>query len=62
MKYSEVTRRLARAGCFLKQEGSNHSLWYSPITGRTFPVSRHPSEEAKKLTLKSISEQSGVKF
>lgn len=62
MKYSEITRRLKSAGCYIKKEGSNHTLWYSPITGRMFPVSRHKSEEAKRLTLKSISEQSGVNF
>lgn len=29
-------------------------MWYSPITGKTFPTGHHGSQEVKKGTLKSI--------
>lgn len=62
MKYSEVIRKLRKNGCCFVSHGTNHDWWESPITGRRFQVPRHESEEAKPKTLKSISEQSGVKF
>lgn len=62
MKYSEIKRKLKRAGCYCKREGANHEIWYSPSTDRMFPVPRHNSEEAKEKTKKSIEQQSGVKL
>lgn len=38
MKYSEIKRKLKRAGCYCKREGANHEIWYSPATDRMFPV------------------------
>ncbi len=61
MKYSEVHRKLKKAGCY--QVGSNrHKKWFSPITGKTFDTSHHDSEEAATGTLWKISKLSGVKF
>ena len=34
-------------------------MWYSPITGQYFPVSRHKTEEIPKGTLKSIRKVRG---
>ena len=62
MKYSEVKRKLRKAKCEYAGPGTNHDWWYSPITNRRFQVPRHDSKEALPNTLKSISEQSGVKF
>lgn len=62
MKYSEIEKKLKRAGCKFLLHGTNHDWWYSPITGQRFQVPRHKNEEAKRGTLKNISEQSGVKF
>ncbi len=62
MKYSEVERKLKRAGCYFLSHGANHDWWYSPVTGRRFLIPRHKSEEAKLTTLKSIEEQSGVEL
>lgn len=62
MKYSEVEKKLKKAGCYIVRHGGNHPIWFSPLTGRSFPVSHHKSEEAKTGTLKSISKQSGVKL
>ena len=41
MKYSELKKLLKKNGCRMEREGANHELWYSPITGKTFPVGRH---------------------
>jgi predicted RNA binding protein YcfA (HicA-like mRNA interferase family) len=61
MKYSELERKLAKAGCY-EVGNADHPLWYSPITKRTFATSHHKSQEVKPKTLSSIKKQSGVKF
>jgi predicted RNA binding protein YcfA (HicA-like mRNA interferase family) len=60
MKFSEIKRKLTKAGCYLHRQGASHEIWYSPTTGRFFPVSRHNAEEAHNKTKKSIENQSGV--
>lgn len=62
MKYSEVERKLTKAGCYYLRDGKKHPIWYSPITGKEFDLSHHKSEEVKFGTLKSISRDSGVKL
>lgn len=61
MKYSELERMLKKAGCSIQREGSNHTLWYSPLTGNTFPVARHRTEDVPRGTLKSILTAAGLK-
>ena len=41
MNYGEVKRLLKKNGCYFVEEGGRHEKWFSPITGETFPVSRH---------------------
>lgn len=60
MKVSELVGVLTKAGCFIHRHGANHDIWYSPITKRTFPVSRHGSQELRDGTLKSIREMAGI--
>ncbi len=60
MKYSELEKILKKAQCYVSKEGANHTLWYSPITGQTFPVSRHKTEEVPIGTLKSIKRAAGI--
>ena len=60
MKYSELERMLRDAGCYITREGSNHCLWYSPVTGKTFPVGRHKTQEVPTGTLKSIKRDAGL--
>lgn len=62
MNYGEVKRLLKKHGCSFVAEGGRHEKWYSPITGETFPVSRHNQEEAARGTLKSILRAAGVKL
>lgn len=61
MKYSELEKQLKAIGCFIQREGSEHSIWYSPVTGKTFPVGRHKSQDVKKGTLERIKRDSGLK-
>ncbi|BAR48149.1 type II toxin-antitoxin system HicA family toxin [Tannerella forsythia] len=48
MKVSELIRELKRAGCSIQRHGSEHDIWYSPITGKTDAVPRHGSKELGK--------------
>lgn len=60
MKYSELEKLLRKAGCTIVREGKNHTIWYSPITGKQFPVGRHKSQDVKSGTLKSIKDAAGL--
>ena len=60
MKYSELEKVLKENGCYPHHEGKRHSMWYSPITGKQFPVGRHKSEDVKQGTLKSILKSAGL--
>ena len=53
MKRRDLERRLRIAGCFLKREGGNHSIWMNPKNGIIEAVPRHyeikdPGEEDSK--------------
>lgn len=41
MKRRDLERRLRVAGCYLKREGANHSIWTNPHNGLTEAVPRH---------------------
>jgi len=62
MKYSEIERKLKKAGCYCINESGKHPEWFSPITELTFYLSHHKSEEAKSGTLSKISKASGTKL
>jgi mRNA interferase HicA len=62
MRYSELEKRLKKEGCYFFKEGSNHSIWFSPITGKKFSLSYHKNEEVRSGTLKSIIKDSGIKL
>lgn len=61
MQYSELAQKLKKAGCYIVRDGSRHDIWYSPITGKTFPVGRHKTQEVPPGTLKNILQDSGLK-
>lgn len=61
MRYSELEKELRAIKCTVVREGANHAMWYSPVTGKTFPVSRHKTEEVPTGTLKSIKRDAGLK-
>lgn len=60
MRVSELTKKLTHSGVVLKREGGRHDLYYSPITQKTFPVSRHKTEEIPQGTLEAILRQAGI--
>jgi mRNA interferase HicA len=53
MKRRDLERRLRLAGCYLKREGSAHSLWMNPKTGVMEAVPRH-SEVKEPLARKIL--------
>ena len=61
LKYSELIKKLKRAGCTLIEHGKEHDKWYSPITGKTFRIPRHQTQDVKKGTLGSIMKDAGLK-
>lgn len=60
MKVSELRRRIEKIGCYVARNGSNHDIYYSPITQQKFPVSRHMSEEVPTGTQRSIEKSAGL--
>ncbi|MDR3318217.1 MAG: type II toxin-antitoxin system HicA family toxin [Clostridiales bacterium] len=61
MKYSELKKILRSAGCYKESEGTSHERWYSPITGKRFPVGRHDAEDVHSGTFHSIQKAAGIK-
>ena len=45
MKTGDFTFELISKGCYIKRNGSNHDILYSPITKRKFQIPRHKSQE-----------------
>lgn len=63
MKYSEIHRKLKKAGCYpIGRDIAGDPAWYSPITKTIFPTSHHDKEEAAIGTKRNIEKQSGVKL
>ena len=61
MKVSEITKMLKKSKCYMKQHGKEHDEWYSPITGKTFRMPRHPSKELATGTANRILKDAGLK-
>lgn len=57
MKRTDLERKLRIAGCYLKREGSSHSLWINPKTGVIEAVPRHREikEPLARKILKSMN-------
>lgn len=60
MKTGELLKKFSANGIVLARHGKNHDMYYSPITGKTFPVPRHATE-IKTKTLQSIMKDAGLK-
>ena len=60
MKLSELLKILGKNGIKPVQHGKRHDMYYSPITGKQFPVLRHVKEIADG-TLNSIMKDAGLK-
>lgn len=57
MKRRDLERRLRMAGCYLKREGSSHSLWINPKNGVVEALPRHIEikEPLAKKILKNLN-------
>jgi mRNA interferase HicA len=57
MKRRDLERRLRIAGCYLKREGTSHSLWINPKNGVIEAVPRHIEikEPLAKKILKNLN-------
>lgn len=55
MKRKDLEKKLRLAGCYLKREGSSHSLWINPKTGIIEAVPRHV--EIKEPLAKKIQKK-----
>ncbi|ELY4816203.1 type II toxin-antitoxin system HicA family toxin [Cronobacter malonaticus] len=61
MRSSELIRRLQTAGCkCVRHNGGSHQIWWSPLTGKTFPVP-HPKKDLPPGTLNAILKMAGLK-
>lgn len=59
MKLSELLKLFSKNDIKCLQHGKRHDIYYSPITGKKFPVPRH-SKEIADGTLKSIKKDAGL--
>nr|WP_251275353.1 type II toxin-antitoxin system HicA family toxin [Escherichia coli]USC09632.1 type II toxin-antitoxin system HicA family toxin [Escherichia coli] len=58
-KSADLLKELIAAGCELKRhKASSHQIWWSPITGKTFPVP-HPKKDLPLGTVRSIKKWRG---
>lgn len=61
MKYSELHRKLKKAGCYPTGASiAGHPEWFSPRTGKYFPTSHHEKQEVAPSTLKKIYRDAGL--
>lgn len=58
MKRRDLERKLRIAGCYLKREGSSHSLWINPKNGIIEAVPRH--REIKEPLARKILKNMGA--
>jgi predicted RNA binding protein YcfA (HicA-like mRNA interferase family) len=60
MSSKDLIKLLKSKGCTFKRHGKgDHQIWYSPITGSTFPVP-HPKKDLPMGTVKSIKRMAGL--
>ena len=56
--YRLIVEMLKRHGCYFKRQGpGDHEMWFSPISGRTFPVDRHCMS---RHTANGVMKQAGI--
>lgn len=60
MKSSDLIKLLKQNQCeFIRHGKGDHQIWFSPITGKKFPVP-HPKKQLPIGTLKSIKKMAGI--
>lgn len=61
MTTAELLKLLKKNGCTFIRNGGRHDIYFSPITGKQFPVGRHNKEEVPHGTLQNILKCAGLK-
>ena len=61
MTTAELLKLLKKNGCTFVRNGGRHDIYFSPITGKQFPVGRHNKEEVPNVTLQNILKYAGLK-
>ena len=61
MTTAELLKLLKENGCTFVRNGGRHDIYFSPITGKQFPVGRHNKEEVPNVTLQNILKCAGLK-
>jgi predicted RNA binding protein YcfA (HicA-like mRNA interferase family) len=60
MTSKDLIKLLKDNGCqFVRYGRGDHQIWYSPITGKKFPIA-HPKRQIPMGTLKSINRMAGI--
>ena len=59
MKRKDLEKKLRIAGCYLKREGSSHSLWINPKSGivETVPRRKEIKESLANKILRNLNAQ-----
>jgi predicted RNA binding protein YcfA (HicA-like mRNA interferase family) len=61
MKYSELTRKLIRAGCeFTRYGAGSHEIWRNPATGKQVPIPYHRSKDIGPGLVSRILRELGI--
>ena len=60
MKVSEAKKILSKHKCHLVRQGSNHEIWISELTGKTFTIPRHGARELATGTWEQIKKDAGI--
>ncbi len=56
--YRQIVDALREHGCSFKRHGKgDHEIWFSPTTGRTFPVDR---KSLSRHTANAVMKQAGI--
>jgi predicted RNA binding protein YcfA (HicA-like mRNA interferase family) len=62
VKYSELERKLKKAGWLPGKPIGRHPSMYHPDTGAYIKLGHHKTEEVASGTLHEISRQTGIQF
>lgn len=61
MRVSEFRKAVAKIGCQKVREGGNHEIWYSPITGEYFRLSRDRNKDLTPEAESKLRKLAGLK-
>jgi len=60
MTLNGFTKRISKAGCYVKHHGKKHDIWINPATGRETQVGRHGAQELPMGTVYGMLKDLGL--